>query len=52
LGYAALKLDMSKADDKVECNLLENMMRRLGFADMWIQLIMECMSLQCRIERR
>jgi C4-dicarboxylate transporter len=34
LGYAAM----------VEWSFLENMMRRVGFSDMWIQLIMECVT--------
>jgi hypothetical protein len=44
LGYAALKLDMSKAYDRVEWKFLEKMVRRLGFDEKWIRLIMECVS--------
>lgn len=44
LSYAAVKLDMSKVYDRVEWCFLEKMVRRLGFADQWIGLIMECVS--------
>jgi hypothetical protein len=43
-GYMAIKLDMSKAYDWVEWNYLEEIMRRTGFANQWIHLIMQCVS--------
>lgn len=36
----ALKLDISKAYDRIEWNFLQQMMRKLGFAEAWIQLVM------------
>jgi hypothetical protein len=33
-----IKLDMSKAYDKVEWTFLEEIMRKIGFANMWIAL--------------
>jgi hypothetical protein len=38
----ALKLDMSKAYDWVEWNFLEEIMRKIGFSDKWIHLVMSC----------
>jgi hypothetical protein len=40
----ALKFDMSKAYDRVEWRFLEFIMRKLGFADNWVNLIMECIQ--------
>lgn len=44
IGYAAIKLDMSKAYYMVEWCFLEQMMKKMGFADQWIGLIMKCVS--------
>ena len=43
-GYAALKLDMSKAYNRVEWPFMEKIMRRLGFHERWIRLIMTCIT--------
>jgi hypothetical protein len=41
-GYMALKLDMCKAYDRVEWDFLETIMKRIGFASRWVQLLMTC----------
>ena len=42
-GFMALKLDMSKAYDRVEWLFLEKLMEKLGFGSRWISLISSCM---------
>lgn len=38
----ALKTDIKKAYDRLECSFLEETMRQMGFCDKWIKLIMLC----------
>lgn len=43
-GIIALKLDISKAYDRVEWIFLENVMIRLGFSERWVKLILACVT--------
>ena len=40
----ALKLDMTKAYDRVELTCLEKIMEKLGFVERWRSLIMQCVT--------
>jgi hypothetical protein len=40
IGFASLKIDMSKAYDRVEWKFLKNMMLKLGFDHRWVSLVM------------
>ncbi|VVA41315.1 PREDICTED: reverse mRNAase, partial [Prunus dulcis] len=39
-----IKLDMNKAYDRVERDFLEEVMRRMGFVERWISLVMGCVK--------
>lgn len=43
-GFLFLKLDLSKAYDHVEWKFLEVTMKKLGFSDVWIKVIMMCVT--------
>ncbi|XP_019150532.1 PREDICTED: uncharacterized protein LOC109147325 [Ipomoea nil] len=44
VGWSALKLDMSKAYDRMEWSFLERMLTVMGFSEKWIKLIMMCVT--------
>ncbi|KAF5452148.1 hypothetical protein F2P56_027178 [Juglans regia] len=43
-GSMAIKLDMSKAYDRIEWSYLEEVMFKLGLCKMWIDLVMSCVK--------
>ena len=44
VGHMALKLDMSKAYDRLEWIFLQKIMEKMGFHSIWIGWIMECVK--------
>lgn len=43
-GAFGLKLDMNKAYDRVEWNFLEAVLRKMGFSNRWVTLVMSCVT--------
>lgn len=44
-GFMAIKIDLAKAYDRVEWEVLQSVMANLGFDVRFIQLIMECITI-------
>ncbi|XP_042952211.1 uncharacterized protein LOC122289292 [Carya illinoinensis] len=44
VGSMTLKLDMAKVYDRIEWRFVESIMRKMGFEERWIGLIMQCVS--------
>lgn len=43
-GVMSIKLDMSKAYNRIEWKFLEAIMLRLGFNPSWVALVLSCVS--------
>ena len=44
VGSLAVKLDMSKAYDRIEWGYLQGIMETMGFSTKWIRLVMNCVT--------
>ena len=45
LHFAALKVDLSKAYDRLNWNFIEATLQKMGFSQQWTQLMMQCVSI-------
>ncbi|CAM8888420.1 unnamed protein product [Rhodiola kirilowii] len=43
-GYLSLKIDMSKAFDRIEWTFMERMLLKLGFNHVWVNRVMTCVK--------
>lgn len=43
-GYMAVKIDLSKAYDRIEWKFVEAIMRKMGFNDRWVSLLVHCLT--------
>jgi len=44
MGEVALKIDISKAYDRVDWNYVKSVTRRMGFHDKWVEWMTMCMK--------
>lgn len=43
-GFMALKLDMSKAYDRIEWDFLKSILLKMGFSSWWVNLVLKCVT--------
>lgn len=43
-GYMALKLDMSKAYNRIEGEFLRAILCKMGFSSWWVHLVLKCVT--------